>query len=81
MLASVIDDLREDFRKIESLVSVEDRRLLDQHVEMVRTVEKELKTELESASKQQDVGHAVPQLLVPLLHIILNKVLILVVVG
>ncbi|MEE2937757.1 MAG: DUF1552 domain-containing protein [Planctomycetota bacterium] len=62
VLASVIDDLREDFRKIESLVSAEDRRLLNQHVEMVRTVEKELKTELESARNQQDVGHAVPQL-------------------
>jgi hypothetical protein len=47
MLASVLDDLSEDFRRIDKLVSAEDRQILKQHVEMVRTVEQELKAELE----------------------------------
>ena len=62
MLASVLDDLSEDFKKIEKLVSAEDRQMLAKHVEMERSVEKELKSELEQATQQQDVGHAVPQL-------------------
>ena len=62
LLASVLDDLSEDFRKVEQLISVEDRRLLKDHVEMVREVEKELQLELAQQEKQSDVGHAIPQL-------------------
>jgi len=67
LLASVLDDLVDDFKKVERVVSAEDRQLLQEHVAMVRAVEKELKTELaagEKASGQQDVsvGHAVPEL-------------------
>lgn len=68
MLASVLDDLSEDFKRIDRLVSAEDRQILQQHVEMVRSVEQELKTELELSSGQkegehkQNVGHAVPKL-------------------
>lgn len=61
MLASVMDDLLEDFRKVEGLISSEDRRLLQDHVTMVRELEKELELELKQGQLAQ-VGHAVPQL-------------------
>lgn len=62
LLASVLDGLSEDFRKVEQLVSQEDRHLLQDHLVMVREVEKELQTELARKEQQADVGHAVPQL-------------------
>jgi hypothetical protein len=62
MLSSVLDDLCEDFKKIETLVSPEDRQMLEQHVEMVRSVEKELKAELTHHNDEQQIGHAVPKL-------------------
>ena len=69
LLASVLDGLSDDFSKIESMVSVEDRQLLRKHVEMVRTVEKELKLEFadqqerdETGEDKTDLGHAVPKL-------------------
>jgi hypothetical protein len=62
LLASVLDELREDFEKIEPLVSQEDRRLLEEHVEMVRSVEKELQAELANRGEQQQPVHAVPEL-------------------
>jgi len=42
-LKSVLDDLTGDFQALQSYVSVEDRRLLEQHVEAVRELEQELK--------------------------------------
>ena len=62
MLASVLDDLVDDFKRIEKVVSSEDRKMLRQHVEMVRAVEKELQTELESKKKNEGLAHAVPEL-------------------
>jgi Protein of unknown function (DUF1552) len=56
-LKSILDDLQEDLRKVRSVVSTEDRRLLEEHTGFVREMEQELK-----ASKEQDVGHAVPEL-------------------
>ena len=56
-LKSILDDLQDDLRKVRSVVSAEDRRLLDEHANFVREMERELK-----ADKQQDVGHAVPEL-------------------
>jgi hypothetical protein len=56
-LKSILDDLQEDLRKVRSVVSTEDRRLLEEHASFVREMEQELK-----ASKAQDVGHAVPEL-------------------
>ncbi|MFO0941373.1 MAG: DUF1552 domain-containing protein [Pirellulales bacterium] len=61
MLASVMDDLLEDFRKVEGLISTDDRRLLQDHLTMVRELEKELDLELKQGQLAQ-VGHAVPQL-------------------
>lgn len=62
LLASVLDDLTDDFRKIEAQLSQEDRHLLRQHVEIVRQTELDLKREQELQARQGDVGHAVPQL-------------------
>ncbi|HXG12934.1 MAG TPA: DUF1552 domain-containing protein [Gemmataceae bacterium] len=55
-LKSILDDLQDDLRKVGSLVSAEDRRLLEEHTTFVREMEQELKAEAES------VGHAVPEL-------------------
>lgn len=62
MLASVLDDLTGDFRKVETLISQEDRRMLRSHLEMVRELESELQLELSQSSPQADVGHAIPGL-------------------
>lgn len=62
MLASVLDDLTDDFRKVEQMISAEDRRMLQDHVSMVREIEKELQSELELQARKGDVGHAVPKL-------------------
>jgi Protein of unknown function (DUF1552) len=56
-LRSILDDLREDFKKVEQVVSAEDRQILDEHTTFVREMEQELKAEA-----KQEVGHAVPQL-------------------
>jgi hypothetical protein len=56
-LKSILDGLEDDFKKIESAVSVQDRRLLEEHATFVREMEKELKD-----AETQDVGHAVPEL-------------------
>jgi len=59
LLGSVLDDLLEDFKKIESMVSKEDRKLLQDHLATVRDIE--LK-QLQFTDSQKDVGHAVPEL-------------------
>ncbi|MEM6779371.1 MAG: DUF1552 domain-containing protein [Planctomycetota bacterium] len=60
LLASVLDDLTGDLRRLESMVSADDRKLLHQHVDLVRRVESDLKVEL--ATQTDRVGHAVPEL-------------------
>jgi hypothetical protein len=62
LLASVLDELSEDFSKVQQMVSSEDRRILDEHLEMVRTVELELKAELAHQDEEKTAGHAVPKL-------------------
>jgi hypothetical protein len=62
LLASVLDDLTDDFRKVEQMISAEDRRMLQDHVSMVREIEKELQSELELQARKGEVGHAVPKL-------------------
>ena len=59
-LASVLDVVSEDLKKLEQLASAEDRQLLRSHTEMVRKVEREIETEL--ASSSDSVGHAAPEL-------------------
>ncbi len=67
LLASVLDDLVDDFKKVEQMVSSEDRRILNDHLEMVRELEVELRSELtfsgsSDTNAPSDVGHAVPEL-------------------
>jgi hypothetical protein len=56
-LKSVLDDVQDDLRKIGSVVSKEDRRLLEEHVGFVREMERELQND-----DRKDLGHAVPEL-------------------
>jgi hypothetical protein len=56
-LKSILDDVQEDLRKVGSVVSAEDRRLLDEHAGFVREMEQELKT-----GDAEAAGHAVPAL-------------------
>jgi hypothetical protein len=56
-LRSVLDDLQDDLKKINAVISAEDRVLLDEHTTMVRELEQELRD-----SSTASVGHAVPQL-------------------
>jgi hypothetical protein len=57
VLASVLDAVKDDLKKVEAAVSIEDRRLLEEHATFVRQMEQELR-----AAKEQKVGHPVPQL-------------------
>ena len=57
-LKSVLDDLQDDLRKVESCVAVEDRKLLDEHATFVREMERELKDDVGSPA----IEHAVPEL-------------------
>jgi hypothetical protein len=57
LLVSVLDDLKDDLKKVGASVSSEDRRLLDEQTTFVREMEQELQT----AGKTKAV-HAVPEL-------------------
>ena len=53
MLVSVLDDVKDDLKKVSRAVSPADRRLLDEHASFVREMEQQLRTSAR-------VGHAVP---------------------
>ncbi|MCE9560600.1 MAG: DUF1552 domain-containing protein [Planctomycetes bacterium] len=55
-LASILDDLNSDLKKVGGAVSTEDKKLLEEHAAFVRAMEKDLKETKATAS------HAVPQL-------------------
>ncbi|HEV3415367.1 MAG TPA: DUF1552 domain-containing protein, partial [Pirellulales bacterium] len=55
MLVSVLDDVKDDLKKVSGAVSPDDRRLLDEHATFVREMEQELRA-------TADVGHAVPEI-------------------
>jgi len=55
LLKSVLDDVKDDLKKVSSAVGAEDRRLLDEHAAFVREMEQELK------AAKADVGHKVPE--------------------
>src|SRR3954453_14285002 len=42
-LQSILDDVRDDLKKVRKLISAEDRRLLDEHEGLVRQMEREIK--------------------------------------
>ena len=56
-LASVLDDIKDDLKKVGGTVSAADKKLLDEHAAFVREMEKELKEQ-----KAATAGHAVPKL-------------------
>lgn len=56
-LRSILDDVQADLKKVQSLVSSEDRRLLEEHAGFVR----EMESELQSAG-DLTLQHAVPEL-------------------
>jgi hypothetical protein len=58
LLASVLDDVKDDLKKVSQKVSSEDRRLLDEHATFVREMEKELR----EASEQRKKKVVVPEL-------------------
>ncbi len=55
-LASILDDLSEDFRKVNSKISSQDRKLLEEHVTFVREMERDLQ-----ASDDRGAQHAMPK--------------------
>lgn len=57
LLASVLDDLTDDLKKVSASVSSEDRRLLDEQVTFVR----EMEQELQAAGQSKEI-HAVPEM-------------------
>jgi hypothetical protein len=56
-LRSILDVVQDDLKKVEPLVSKDDRKLIEEHATFVRQMEEELKS-----ASTQDMGHAVPQL-------------------
>ncbi len=56
-LGSILDDLRDDFRKVAAHLSEEDRKLLDDHLTLVREMERDLQD-----SESERAGHFVPPL-------------------
>lgn len=54
LLASVLDDVREDLQKVRQTVSAEDRRLLDEHATFVREMEQELRREVNRPSTHKE---------------------------
>lgn len=56
-LKSILDDVKADLKKLETAVSAEDRRILEEHATFVREMEQELKT-----GDGDGLDHAVPQL-------------------
>jgi hypothetical protein len=55
-LRSILDEVKEDLEKVGSVVSAEDRRLLEEHATFVRQMEQELQT------STADLDHAVPEI-------------------
>lgn len=67
MLASVLDGLQDDYRRLSRMLSSEDRHLLEQHLQMTRQLEKDLSASIKETSSRmessaEEAGHAVPTL-------------------
>lgn len=56
-LRSVLDDLKADLRKVETVVSKEDRRMIEDHAQLIREMEVELQADAKATST-----HAEPKL-------------------
>ncbi len=62
MLASVLDDLVAELKRAERILGQEDKHILQEHLAMVRGLEKDLQAEIQFAKIRSEVGHAVPKL-------------------
>jgi hypothetical protein len=58
-LKSILDELQDDLRKVGSVVSSEDRQLLEEHATFVREMEQELQADSDDSA---DLDHAVPEM-------------------
>lgn len=56
-LKSILDDVREDLRKVSARVGTDDKRLLEEHLTLVREMERDLQR-----ADQEDLRHPVPPL-------------------
>ena len=56
-LKSVLDDLKDDLKKVSESLSAEDRKLLDEHATFVREMGQELKD-----APAESLGHAIPEI-------------------
>lgn len=56
-LSSIMDEVQEDLKRISSIISKDDRTLLEEHAAFVRAMEKQMKTDSESVT-----DHVVPEL-------------------
>ncbi|MBL9115402.1 MAG: DUF1552 domain-containing protein [Verrucomicrobiaceae bacterium] len=56
-LVSILDDVRNDLKKVSSMLSARDKALLDQHMTLVRSLEQDLA----DADKQGKLAHPVPK--------------------
>ena len=59
-VVSVLDGVAKDLKTLTNKLGAEDRRLLEEHAELVREMEKEIKDQ--QAQEGKKVGHPVPQL-------------------
>ena len=57
-LVSILDDVRDDLKRVSSKLSARDKQLLDQHMTLVRGLEQELS----DADKQGKLSHPVPDI-------------------
>jgi hypothetical protein len=55
-LASVLDDVKDDLKKVAGAVGAEDRKLLEEHAGFVREMERDLR-----AAEEAKAGHKVPE--------------------
>ncbi len=57
-LVSILDDVRDDLKRVSAKLGARDKALLDQHLTLVRSLEQDLK----DADKQGQLAHPVPKL-------------------
>jgi hypothetical protein len=62
MLGSVLDELTDDLREVRRMVGEEDRRILEQHLDLVRQVERDLALELAGSRQTKSKSLEIPQL-------------------
>jgi len=57
-VASILDDLHADLKRAASKLSPEDKRLLEEHMQLVR----QLETDIEAAEQENELDHAEPEI-------------------